>query len=122
MMKSSTRLFSLVFSLLLFLPFLISTDYTSNIQVSGTIDIYVHCNPSSNYTCKLYNCDGTWTGKQCGPTNSNGKCGVFEVTEGCYYFVIDNGSQTCTGQQFNYSPGFPFTHHFYCTNCVACFQ
>lgn len=80
---------------------------------NGTINIVLNCSPKSGYTCKLYNCDGTWTGKQCGPTDINGKCGVENVPPGCYFFVIDNGSQTCSGQQFNFS--FPFLYHYF--NC-----
>lgn len=88
----------------------------SQIQ-SGTVNIVLNCSPKSGYTCKLYNCDGTWTGKQCGPTDINGKCGVTDVNPGCYFFVIDNGSQTCTGQQF-YFNNFLYYHYFNCgSNC-----
>lgn len=90
-------------------------------EIQGTVQIDIECSPPSGYTCKLYNCDGTWTGKQC-ISDFNGKCGVTNVSAGCYYFQIDNGAQTCTGSQFQYSGAFPFTYYFYCgANCVVYF-
>lgn len=80
-MKTLKNKFNYLF---LFLPliislFFVSSNSFSDIETTGTIDIKVNCTPASNYTCYLYNCNGTSTGKQCGPTNSNGKCGVFDV-------------------------------------------
>ncbi len=102
----------------------VSYSYGNNeiTEIQGTVNITVHCSPASGWTCYLYNCDGSYTGKSCGPTISTGKCGVASVSEGCYYFVIDNGGTTCTGQQFQYSGAFPFYHDFYCTDCVNYFN
>ncbi len=81
-------------------------------KLLGPVNIDIHCTPASGWTCKLYNCDGSYSGLSCGPTGSNGKCFVGNVTEGCYYFVIDNGGTNCTGGHFNYSGFGPFTMTF----------
>lgn len=91
-----------------------------NFAYSGTVRIcpnWNSCDNTTDWRCTLYTSSGTEVATCEIHVDGSRCCDVTVEQSGNYYWVITNGSKTCTGSTFFYNNEPLYTVNFDCNNC-----